>query len=348
MRAQRSARIVRQVNPALLPRPESYRLLIETQGITLIGADDAGLFYGGCTLSQIARTAGEHREDEAHAAGLPHRGLARLRAPRRDARRQPRQGADDGHPVRADRPARVRGSSTSCSSTPSTPSPTAATRSCGATRRPFTAEEILRARRITARERFIELVPNQNSFGHLQRWLLHERYRQLAEVPEAASSTPWRPPRAVQPLPHRSRRASRCSPISTTSSCRTSAAAVQRRARRDLRPRHGALEAGCGRSAARCASTSTSCSRCTRWSRARGHRMQFWGDIIMSSRSSSPSCRRTPSRSSGATRPTIRSPTTRSGSPPPASASRLPGHQQLEQRRRPRRQRARQPGARGA
>ncbi len=30
----------------------------------------------------------------------------------------------------------------------------------------------------------IELVPNQNSFGHFHRWLIHEPYRQLAECPE--------------------------------------------------------------------------------------------------------------------------------------------------------------------
>lgn len=48
---------------------------------------------------------------------------------------------------------------------------------------PFTAAEI---RRLDAccRERFIELAPNQNSFGHFHRWLVHDRYRPLAEVPE--------------------------------------------------------------------------------------------------------------------------------------------------------------------
>lgn len=30
----------------------------------------------------------------------------------------------------------------------------------------------------------IELVPNQNSFGHFHRWLIHEPYRQLAECPD--------------------------------------------------------------------------------------------------------------------------------------------------------------------
>lgn len=48
---------------------------------------------------------------------------------------------------------------------------------------PLTAEEI-RALDAHCRRRFIELVPNQNSFGHLHRWLKHEPYRSLAEVPE--------------------------------------------------------------------------------------------------------------------------------------------------------------------
>jgi hypothetical protein len=34
------------------------------------------------------------------------------------------------------------------------------------------------------RERHIELVPNQQSFGHMHRWLKHAPYRELAEVPE--------------------------------------------------------------------------------------------------------------------------------------------------------------------
>jgi len=47
---------------------------------------------------------------------------------------------------------------------------------------PFTAEDI---RHIDAycRERFIELVPFQNSFGHMHRWLKHDQYRHFAEMP---------------------------------------------------------------------------------------------------------------------------------------------------------------------
>jgi hypothetical protein len=39
-------------------------------------------------------------------------------------------------------------------------------------------------------DRGVELVPNQNSFGHLHRWLVHHPYRRLAECPEGVEH-PW-------------------------------------------------------------------------------------------------------------------------------------------------------------
>ncbi len=38
--------------------------------------------------------------------------------------------------------------------------------------------------------RHVELVPNQNSFGHMHRWLVHAPYRALAECPEGFAH-PW-------------------------------------------------------------------------------------------------------------------------------------------------------------
>lgn len=52
---------------------------------------------------------------------------------------------------------------------------------------PLTGEEIL-ALDAYCRERFVELVPNQNSFGHLRRWLVHDRYRHLAECPHGCDT----------------------------------------------------------------------------------------------------------------------------------------------------------------
>lgn len=54
---------------------------------------------------------------------------------------------------------------------------------------PMTGEEIL-ALDAYCRERFIELVPNQNSFGHMERWLRHSRYAPLAET-HAEFQVPW-------------------------------------------------------------------------------------------------------------------------------------------------------------
>ncbi|MGE4550329.1 MAG: family 20 glycosylhydrolase, partial [Opitutales bacterium] len=48
---------------------------------------------------------------------------------------------------------------------------------------PLTAAEI-KLLDERCRERFIELVPNLNSFGHFERWLRHEPYKGLAECPD--------------------------------------------------------------------------------------------------------------------------------------------------------------------
>src|SRR5690606_20575826 len=34
----------------------------------------------------------------------------------------------------------------------------------------------------------IELVANQNTFGHMERWLRHDRYRSRAECPDGATN----------------------------------------------------------------------------------------------------------------------------------------------------------------
>jgi hexosaminidase len=54
---------------------------------------------------------------------------------------------------------------------------------------PMTGEEILLLDSY-CRERYVELVPNQNSFGHMHRWLALPRYRGLAECPDGFT-WPW-------------------------------------------------------------------------------------------------------------------------------------------------------------
>lgn len=48
---------------------------------------------------------------------------------------------------------------------------------------PISAEEII-ALDSFCRDHYIELVPNQNSFGHFERWLRHPEYKHLAECPD--------------------------------------------------------------------------------------------------------------------------------------------------------------------
>lgn len=47
---------------------------------------------------------------------------------------------------------------------------------------PLTGEEILLIDAY-CRERYIELVPNQNSFGHMEHWLSRPEFNHLAEIP---------------------------------------------------------------------------------------------------------------------------------------------------------------------
>ena len=54
---------------------------------------------------------------------------------------------------------------------------------------PLTGEEILQLD-VYCRARHIDLVPNQNSFGHMHRWLTHPQYNALAEAPNGCD-TRW-------------------------------------------------------------------------------------------------------------------------------------------------------------
>jgi hypothetical protein len=68
---------------------------------------------------------------------------------------------------------------------------------------PLTAAEI-RTLDAYCAGRGIELVPNQNSFGHMERWLQHECYRQLAECAEGfihPVSGEVKPPSTLHPCP---------------------------------------------------------------------------------------------------------------------------------------------------
>jgi hypothetical protein len=55
---------------------------------------------------------------------------------------------------------------------------------------PMTAAEI-RSLDAYCQARCVELVPNQNSFGHLERWLTRPAYNDLADCPAGGAPIPW-------------------------------------------------------------------------------------------------------------------------------------------------------------
>ena len=156
--------------------PPGLRAAHRPAGVELVAADDAGLFYGGATLAQLARI-----HDGSLPAGLVAR-PSRSAGARRHARHLPRQGPDHGQPAERDRPL----ASLKVNQVQLYSEHTFAYRdhpTVHAEASPLDAEEI---RQLDAfcRARHVELVPNQNCLGHMNRWLAHEPYRPLAIAPD--------------------------------------------------------------------------------------------------------------------------------------------------------------------
>lgn len=172
------------VDSAQVPWPEGYRLTIGADGIHIVAHDAAGALYAAMTMRQIARQcvgAGElpclRIEDWPD---FPHRGvmldMSRDKVPTMQTLyalvdllaevriNQLQLYTEHTFAYRNHREVWEQAS-------------------------PMTGEQVM-ALDASCRQRFIELVPNQNSFGHMHRWLRHPRYRHLAETP-AGFQSPW-------------------------------------------------------------------------------------------------------------------------------------------------------------
>ncbi len=162
--------------------PQGYRLVISPDGIEAIGNDLAGAFYAICTLIQILEVSGgvlpglEIRDWPDFPARGVMLDISRDKVPTMQTLYQlvdllagwkinqlqlytEHTFAYRNHPEIWSKAS------------------------------PVTGEEILELDRY-CRERFIELVPNQNSFGHMHRWLEHPRYAPLGEV-QGEFTSPW-------------------------------------------------------------------------------------------------------------------------------------------------------------
>jgi hexosaminidase len=166
-----------------LPHSQSYELEIEPHGIHVTAASPEAAFWAAQTLTQILRL---HKRQPIPACQIEDRPDFRARGVMLDVSR-------DKVPTMAtlfhlvDLFAELKLNHLQLYTEHTfayRAHPTA-----WADASPLTGDEILQLDAY-CRERFIELVPNQNSFGHMERWLKLPAYRDLADAPDGYTS-PW-------------------------------------------------------------------------------------------------------------------------------------------------------------
>ena len=163
-----------QVRPAEVRRDQGYRLEVTPTGIHVQGHDPAGVFYGVCTLIQLIQSCG---------GDLPC--LKILDWPDFPARGVMLDISRDKVPSMQTLRALVdKLAGWKVNQLQLYTEHTFAYRQHPEVWReasPMTGQEIMELD-VYCGERFIELVPNQNSFGHLAPWLKLPAYAELAEL----------------------------------------------------------------------------------------------------------------------------------------------------------------------
>ncbi len=170
------------VDPNVIDHPQGYILKINPHGISIIGGSDAGCFYGMMTLKQIlmqsnGKIEGLYVKDHPD---FRERGImidiSRDKVPKLSTLK-----------MLIDILAIFKVNQIQLYT-----EHTFAYREHEKVWRdysPLTSEDILELDRYAA-SKFIELVPNQNSFGHMEKWLVHDEYKHMAEVEDGFVS-PW-------------------------------------------------------------------------------------------------------------------------------------------------------------
>ena len=162
------------VDPARVSRAQGYLLAVGRERIEIVGHDEAGAFYGAMTLRQIARQARDGVLACVRIADYPdiaHRGvmldISRDRVPAMETLfglvdllsewkvNQLQLYTEHTFAYRNHREVWADWS-------------------------PMTGEQVMELDAYCC-DRYVELVPNQNTFGHLARWMVHPRYRPLCE-----------------------------------------------------------------------------------------------------------------------------------------------------------------------
>jgi len=177
--------------------PEAFELDITTDGVEIRHGDDAGLRYGRATLAQIRSQI--RLEGGTHLPALAIRDrpdfavrgymldISRDRVPTRETLERL---------IELMELARINQLQLYTEHTFAYRDHEKVWRDAS----PMTVDDIAWLQRCCA-EAGIELVPNQNCFGHMDRWLKHEPYRQWAETPDGYEPVPGmhRPPAVLAP-----------------------------------------------------------------------------------------------------------------------------------------------------
>jgi hypothetical protein len=175
-------RVTRQVDPGRVEQAQGYRILVTPEGVEMVAHDDAGLFYADQTLRQIEEVTG-HTVPCGEINDWPD---FKVRGYLLDISRD-----------------RVPSLSTLCAIIDRLAAwkinqlhlyveHTIAYRGHEAVWRNSSALSFdeLKVLERHCRDRHIDLVPCQNLFGHLHRWLMVDGYKDLAECPDGWD-TPW-------------------------------------------------------------------------------------------------------------------------------------------------------------
>ena len=169
------------IEPAQVARPQGYHLAINPEQIRITGHDPAGLFYGVSTVIQLLCQYRQHlpclRVDDW--PDFLHRGLvldiSRDKIPTMKTLYELldllASWKVNQIQLYMEHTFAYRDHKT-----------------VWAEADPLTGDEVL-ALDAWCRQRYVELVPYQSSFAHMNRWLKHDRYRHLAEAPTI--TWPW-------------------------------------------------------------------------------------------------------------------------------------------------------------
>ena len=162
------------VDPAQVVRPQGYVLTILANQIRIVAHDTAGAFYGAMTLCQIARQCSKGSLPCLRIEDWPdiaNRGVmldvSRDRVPTMETLFRLVDMLAEWKINQLQ--LYTEHTFAYCNH-----------REVWADWSPMTGEQVLELDAY-CRDRFVELVPNQNTFGHLARWMKHPRYRHLCE-----------------------------------------------------------------------------------------------------------------------------------------------------------------------